>query len=251
MLSLIFLVFAVVHLVIWVWGWKAWAANGRPRGLFLVLFAGTLLWYDNFRIGSGRFIGEGELLQAMTVPAFAWHWTMLPLLAIAAGSIAKQSGVAWAQSKFAMGAFCVVASVLIAMDVPYLWQIDLHPACVADTLRYTTSVSELQFCSPDAVVVEGAGSPLVAVLVCIIVLVVGIVLWVQRGFPWMALGALGMFIAAGIGPPLFPKWNLPISNFGEILITLGMISTAVHFARLSTSADRAGAGSAAVTAGSR
>ena len=115
MLSVAFLLFAVVHLAIWVWGWKAWAQYGRPRGLFLVLFGGTLLWYDNFRIGIGRFIGESGLLEAMTVPAFAWHWTMLPLLVIAAGSMAKSAGLKWAQPKWVIGSFCVVASVLIAM----------------------------------------------------------------------------------------------------------------------------------------
>lgn len=241
MLSLAFLLFAVIHLVIWVWGWKCWAQYGRPRGLFLVLFGGTLLWYDNFRIGIGRFIGEGELLQTMTVPAFAWHWTMLPLLVIAAGSIAKSAGLAWAQPKWVIGAFCVVASVLIALDVPYLWQIDLYPACVADTLRYTTTVTELQFCSPDAVAIEGAGSPFVAITVNVIVLLVGIALWVQRGWAWMALGSGAMFVAAGLGPPLFPRWSLPIANFGEILITLGMITTAIHFARAAGGAEPVGA----------
>ena len=38
MLSFVFLVFAAVHLTIWLWGWRAWAQNGRPRALFLVLF---------------------------------------------------------------------------------------------------------------------------------------------------------------------------------------------------------------------
>ena len=164
MLSFIFLCFAVIHLTIWVWGWRAWAKYWRPKGLFLVLFGGTLLWYDNFRIGTGRFIGEGELLQAMTVPAFAWHWTMLPILAIAAGSTAKLAGLKWAQSRFVIGAFCVVASALIALDVPYLFTIELHPACIADTLRYTTNVTELQFCTPDSVVIDGGQSPRVAII---------------------------------------------------------------------------------------
>lgn len=246
MLSMTFLLYAAIHLVIWVWGWKAWAQYGRPKGLFLVLFGGTLLWYDNFRIGIGRFIGEGELLQALTVPAFAWHWTMLPLLVIAAGSIARSAGVGWAQPKAVMGSFCAVASVLIAMDVPYLFQIELHPACVADTFRYSTGVSELQFCGPDSVVVNGAGSPLVAILTNVIVLGVGIALWIQRGWPWLTLGSGAMFLAAGGGPALLPYWALPIANFGEILITLGMITTAVHFARQGGAVQPAAVGGAAV-----
>ena len=85
MLSGLFLGYAVIHLLIWLWGWRLWAQTGRPMALLLVLIASTLLFYDNLRIGIGRFIGHGELLYALSVPAFAWHWSMLPLLVIAAG----------------------------------------------------------------------------------------------------------------------------------------------------------------------
>ena len=229
MLSAIFLVFAVVHLTIWIWGWRAWARNGRPRALFLILFAGTLLFYDNLRIGTGRFIGQGELLEAMTVPAFIWHWTMLPLLVIAAGIIARRAGLGWAQSKFSMGAFCVVASVLIALDVPKIFDFDLYPTCVADTVRYSTNVGPDALCSPDdQVVTGGPGAALVAIVTNIIVLIVGIALWIQRGWKWLALGAGAMFIAAGAFAG--SHWSLPIANFGEILITVSLIASALHFA---------------------
>jgi len=230
MLSAIFLVFAVIHFSIWVWGWTLWAKLGRPWSLFLIVFGGSLLAYDNIRIGSGRFIGEGELLQMLTVPAFVWHWTLLPLLVIAAGSIARDAGLEFAQKKWVMGAFCVVAVGMSALDIPKALDFDLYPACVADTVRYTTNVSAEALCSPDGVVVEGGpGAALVAILVNVIVLAVGIVLWVRRGWPWMAAGAGVMFIAAGAFAS--SPWSLPIANFGEIFITLGLIVTAAHFAR--------------------
>ncbi len=229
MLSLLFLVFAIVHFIIWIWGWRAWARNGRPRALFLILFGGTLLFYDNLRIGSGRFIGQGELLEAMSVPAFIWHWTMLPLLVIAAGIIARTAGLRWAQSKWAMGGFCLLATALIALDVPKIFNFDLYPVCLADTVRYSTRVGADFLCSPgDTVITSGPGAALVAILTNVIVLAVGIALWIQRGWKWMALGSGAMFIAAGAFSQSY--WSLPIANFGEILITLGMIASALRFA---------------------
>lgn len=229
MLSFIFLTYAVVHLAIWIWGWVAWSRNGRPVALLLVLVGGTLLFYDNLRIGLGRFIGEGELLKALTVPAFAWHWSMLPLLVIAAGSLARLAGLGWARNRFVMGAYCVVAVALSALDIPKIFSMELYPACVADTFRYSTSVNEAQLCSPDGKLVQGAGAALVAILTNIIVLATGIAIWVRTRWPWMALGALAMFIAAGVFARSY--YSLPIANFGEILITLGLITTAIHFAR--------------------
>ena len=246
MLSLIFLVFAVIHLSIWLWGWKLWAETGRPVALLVVLVGATLLFYDNFRIGIGRFIGEGDLLYNLSVPAFAWHWSLLSLLVIAAGSVARLAGLKWAQGKLVMGAFCVVAVALSGYDIPKIFSMDLHIACLDDTVRYTTSVKEAQLCSPtDQVVSSGEHAPVVAIVTNLIVLAVGIALWIQRGWAWLAVGSGLMFVAAGAFGS--GTYALPISNLGEICITLGFIATCVRFARLKQrSAGAAGAPSGAM-----
>lgn len=231
MLSYIFLAYAVVHISIWIWGWKLWSETGRPVALLLVLVASTLLFYDNVRIGIGRFIGTGDLLYNMSVPAFAWHWSLLPLLVIAAGSIARIAGLQLAQNKLVMGAFCLVAVGLSAYDIPKIFTMELYPACLADTVRYTTSVKETQLCNPTDTIEAGASHlPIVAIATNLVVLAVGIALWIQRRWPWLAIGSGLMFVAAGAfgGHP----YGLPIANLGEIFITLGLVLTAGHFARL-------------------
>lgn len=233
MLSFIFLGYALVHLALLVWGWRIWAGTGRPVALLLVVFGATLLPWDNLRIGIGRFIGQGDLLYNLSVPAFAWHWSLLPLLIIAAGSVARLADLHWARSKAVMGAFCVVAVGLSAMDIPKIFSMELHPACLADTVRYSTNVSPAQLCSPDQVAMtSGAEAARVAIITNVIVLAVGIALWIQRGWMWLALGSGAMFLAAGLPPAFRSPWGLPIANFGEILITSSFILTCGHFARL-------------------
>lgn len=237
MLSFIFLVYAVIHITIWLWGWKLWTETGRPVALLLVLVGGTLLFYDNLRIGLGRFIGEGDLLYNMSVPAFAWHWSMLPLLVIAAGSVARLAGLKWAQHKLVMGAFCLAAVALSAHDIPKIFAMELHPACLEDTVRYTTTVKESQLCRPtDQVIARGADAAIVAIITNVFVLAVGIALWIQRRWPWLAIGSGLMFVAAGAFGG--HKYGLPIANLGEIFITLGFIVTGAHFGRLKLRAAR-------------
>jgi len=238
MLSFIFLSYAAIHLSIWIWGWKLWTETGRPVALLLVLVGGTLLFYDNFRIGIGRFIGLGDLLYNMSVPAFAWHWSMLPLLVIAAGSVARLAGLPWARHKVVMGAFCLVAIALSAHDIPKIFSMDLYPTCLDDTVRYSTTSKEGQLCNPtDEVVAKGADAAIVAIITNVFVLAVGIALWIQRRWPWLAIGSGFMFVAAGgfAGH----KYGLPIANLGEIFITLGMIVTSAHFGRLQLRGVRA------------
>jgi hypothetical protein len=240
MLSFVFLLFALVHIAIWAWTFDQWRKLDRPVALSLVLFANLLLWYDNFRIGIGRFIGEGELLRGLSIPAFFWHWTVVPVLVIVAGSIARMAGLPWAGNRLVIGSFCLAAVGLFLLDAPWAFgfifgdagpfrSVQLAPACLADTLRYTTVVTPFQFCTPDAVALRSGPGPFVAIAMNAIMVVLGVLIWVKRGWKWLALGPGFMFIAAGAGNSL--PYGLPLANFGEILFTLGVTVTAVHFAR--------------------
>jgi len=233
MLSVSFLLFAAVHLAIWIWGWREWERHGRPLALLLVLITNTLLWFDNFRIGIGRWLGEGQLLYVLTIPLFVWHWVMLPLFVIVAGMIARRAGLAWAQGRLVMGTFCVVAVGLFLLDLPSAiallsGEVRLYPGCIADTLRYTVTVTEDQLCTPDGVLITGPNAFLVPVIMNVIMLAIGIALWLQRGWKWLALGTGLMFIAAA---PVYGPYMLPVANFGEILFTLGVMTTCIRYAR--------------------
>lgn len=239
MLSFIFLLYAVVHLGLLAWGWGRWTPAGRPVALTIALFANTLLWYDNFRIGVGRFIGEGDLLYNLSIPAFFWHWTMLPLFVIVAGSIARLAGLEWARSRLVMGLFCLVAVGLFAKDLPYtvgllfgetgpMPAVELRPACIADTVRYSTKVSASQLCGPEATVFRNGPSSLPAIVMNVIMVAVGIALWIRHRWKWLVIGPGLMFIAAG-GAPLWGAYMLPVANFGEILFTAGVLVTILRF----------------------
>jgi len=163
---------------------------------------------------------------------------MLPLLVVAAGSVARLAGLPWARYKLVMGAFCLAAVALSAHDIPKIFSMELYPTCLDDTVRYSTTSKESQLCNPtDEVVTRGADAAIVAIITNVFVLAVGIALWIQRRWPWLAVGSGLMFIAAGgfAGH----KYGLPIANLGEIFITLGMIVTCAHFGRLKARRRRA------------
>jgi hypothetical protein len=239
-ITTLYLLFAGVHLLLWLWGWRAWHRRGRPVALALVLVPATLLWYDNLRIGLGRFLGEGPLLHAISVPAFVWHWTLLPVFVVAAFSLARSAGLAWAKRRLAMGAFVAVTVALIAADVPYalglvfgpigpLPDVELRLGCIADAIRYTATLSATFACGPETEIVRTGPGPLVAILMNVVVLGVGVALWRSRGWPWLALAAGTMFVAAA-GLPLWGVYGPPVANLGEIAFVAGLLATGVRFA---------------------
>jgi len=240
-MSFAYLLLAAAQLLVWSWGWREWARRGRPTALALVLATATLLWYDNLRIGLGRFLGEGAVLYWLSVPAFLWHWLVLPVFVIAAGSLARAAGLRWAQRRWVMGSFCLVATLLIVRDAPYalglllgpvgpLPTVELRLGCILDAVRYTASLSPTFLCSPDDPVVATGPGFVVPVLMNVVVLGVGVALWVQRGWPWLAVGAGAMFVAAA-GLPLWGVYGPPLANLGELAFALAFVASAVRFAR--------------------
>lgn len=240
MISALYIVLAAVHVLVLSWGFRAWTRSGRPVALLLVLVPTALLWYDNLRIGIGRFVGEGPFLYALSVPVLAWHWTMLPLYVLAAGAIARDAGLAWAKTRGAGVAFGAVAFALFAIDVPYAlgvvfgavgpWPaVELRLGCIGDAIRYTATLSPAYLCGPDDVVHRVGPGPVVAIVMVVVVLAVGVALWLRRAWPWLAVSAGAMFVAAA-GGPVWGTYAPPVANVGEVVFVVGFIATAMRFA---------------------
>ena len=241
MISLLYLVLAAAQSALWAWGWRAWSRAGRPRALLLVHVPTALLWYDNARIGLGRFIGEGDALYALSVPALAWHWTMLPLFVLAAGAIARAAGLVWALHPIARAWFWTMAAILFIVDVPYAIGVvfgsvgafpgvELRLACIGDAIRYTATLTPAYFCGPETEAYRVGPGPLVAIVMNVIVLIVGLALWRARRWPWLAAAAGFMFVAAA-GGPLWGTYAPPGANVGELAVVAGLLAAAARFGR--------------------
>jgi hypothetical protein len=223
MYSTVFLIYALLQAVLFVWLWRVWRGTGAAAALVLLAPQFFLSW-DNLVVGAGRFIGFGELLTALSWPRFWAHWLCGGWLTIASGSILRLAGFEWAQRLSTMGAFCLIGTFGMIYDLPYFWTKDLMPVCEYDLIRYSVQVSPAGLCSPDQAVVRGS-PPIVSIITCLVVIGAGAVLAIRRGFPWMMLGGILMFISA---LPPFARYKL--DNLGEVLISLGAIWAIVHFA---------------------
>ncbi len=239
MISVLYLVLSAAQLALWTWGGRVWARAGRPPALAWVLAPTALLWYDNARIGLGRFIGEGELLYALSVPALAWHWTMLPAFVLAAGAIARSAGLAWARHALGRAAFWALAALLLAVDLPYaigvvfgdvgpFSGVELRLGCIGDAIRYTATLTPAYFCGPETEAYRVGPGPVVAIVMVVVVGIVGVALWRARRWPWLAVAAGVMFVAAA-GGPAWGTYAPPVANVGELVFVAGLLGTAARF----------------------
>jgi hypothetical protein len=243
MITVGYIVIAIMCLVALYYSFKLWRAHPNPITL-LILIPLLFLWLDNFAIAAGRFVGEGPIMTGMTYLRFFWHWQMLPLLIIVAGALARRAGFAWAQPKWVMALFCILAVAFMVMDVPYIWQVTFQPACYAETLRMTINVPAGQICEGTTPIAQVGPSPLPAITVNVVLMVIGFMMWAKHKFPWLALACLFMFVCAATSPiPGFFLGQI-VGNFGEPIFNYGLIAAGYKYAHL----PKPGAATAAVAA---
>jgi hypothetical protein len=228
MLSLAYLAIAVVDFGILIWAARL-CARYRTNGLIFTSLPLLLLWFDNFTVGIGSTLGEGSLLIGLNTVRFVAHYVSLPMIFIGIGALAREADFAWAQSKWVMGAFCVIATFFIVDDLWLFSQASLYTSCFADTLRYTTHIQDYTACSPDAEV--GVGTrilPIPAITLTFTLIAFGTYLWIKIGWKWLTIGAIGSMFLFAIP---FRSTGGIFGNIGEPILSLTILLTAAHIAR--------------------
>jgi hypothetical protein len=226
--SIGYLLIAVIDFAVLLWALKLYKAY-PSRALFLATLPLTLMWYDNLTIGLGSTIGEGTLLMGMNTVRFIAHYVLLPMTIIAVGSMARQTGYAWAQSKFVIGAFCMLATYFMVDDLWRFSQATFYPSCFADTLRYTTHIAAYTVCSAADVVGTGTRiGPIPAITLSNLLILFGAYLWWKIGYKWLCLGSL--FATAFFAVPFGATGGI-VGNVGEPIISVVILLAAVHITK--------------------
>jgi hypothetical protein len=226
MFTALFAGYAVVHLGLFLRLLGASRDAAVPGGL-LIAFVSAGLTYDNALIAAGSVIGPGPLLESLSWPRFALHAAFTPLLMVAAWRILGAAGRAPATRP---GWGMVVGVLVVSMSA---WGIgfdlvglQIQPACLGDTLRYTTSTAGPQLCFEGQVPLPSHGPPVPSIVTVVFCIAAGLGLWRGAGWPWLAAAAVFMFAAAGApGARLGPS----IGNLGEVVLQAGLALTALRF----------------------
>ncbi|MEN9562619.1 MAG: hypothetical protein RIR73_863 [Chloroflexota bacterium] len=213
MQNIIFVVVGFIQLGIAIYGTMQMRKHFNWYAL-LVLIVVYGLAYDNFVIGLGATIGEGDLLKSLNVPRFWVHALFTPAMMVASFGALRMTGSNFAQSKAWHIIICTLATVLIALGSYIdILNLDLFFNPNGVVARYSNGFEFMK------------GPPIPAVLTIIVVVIFGVVIWRNIKWPWLFVGALLMFIAA-------PMASIPImQNVGEIAFAAGLVTTQIRAAR--------------------
>ncbi len=235
MVTALFTTYALAHLAMLVWLLGTMRKEPMPGAVIVALVA-LGLTYDNSMIALGRAIGVGPVLEALSWPRFALHAACTPFVMAAAWRMARAARVSWALNARAYAALWILVVAMSAYGIFFdLAGLEVQPACLGDTLRYSSSTPPPQFCSPEQVQLPGHGPPIPSIVTVIICLIVGGGLWRQARWPWLLATASMMFVAAGLpqshAGPAF-------GNGGEVILQAGLAMTAWRMRRARTDTDQ-------------
>ncbi|MFF5898918.1 hypothetical protein ACFY8O_23760 [Streptomyces argenteolus] len=172
-----------------------------------VLVCAALVW-DNGVIAVGDLLGAGPLLETLSVPRFAAHALLTPLLVLWSLSVADRAGLPWARRRGVRGAAVGLTALLVAAGVLHdVLGLTLRTERWADTLRYVNDAA-----SPVG--------PLPAIVTGLVVLLTGIALWRSTGFARLAVAAAVMVAVSGAAATV-----PPLGNAAEVVLNAGLLMT--------------------------
>ncbi|MFC8043283.1 hypothetical protein [Nocardia sp. NPDC057353] len=192
MISALLLLTAAVQLACVV---LLWTRTTRLARIWLLGVVGLGVAYDSAIIGLGVVIGEGELLETLSVGRFVGHALLTPLLVLwAADRVGAGQRLRWSS--------VALTAVLVAWGIFELPHIDLIPKEYADTLRYASA---------------DPAPPIVPLVVTVVLLAASIWL-LRRESRWAPLVGTVLLVAASGAAVAVP----PLGNIGEAAMLVGL-----------------------------
>ncbi|MEU4564686.1 hypothetical protein AB0F72_40410 [Actinoplanes sp. NPDC023936] len=178
--------------------------------LSLLVLVVLALIYDNAVVAIGSTLGEGPLLRALSFPRYVTHALLVPLLIMVAVGLGRRYGVRFFAGRAVPAAFGVLTLLLIAAGAwADILTLELEPTRYADTLRYTNAAAN--------------GPPIPAIIAILVMIGAGVALLMRARWPWLLVGGMAMFAAAGAGAAVL--W---LSNLGELVLIVTVWLTAAR-----------------------
>lgn len=204
------------YVFLWIWGFflaNKYGFMKLTNVLLLVIFG---LIYDNFIIASGKFIGEGMVLENLSYVRYWLHALFTPTLILFAWTIYFSACLPWAHKK----PLKVLAFLLTIGLIFYEWStsikvLKLEPSLKNGLLTYES--------------VGKAVSPVMVIIITLALGVVGLLLMIKLRFFWLLAGTLVMILGG-----ILAIWikNFPVLNVSEFVLIVTLLLTKQHIEKM-------------------
>lgn len=214
--TLLFAAFAAGYVVLVIWGMSLAVRHGlRPADVLLVVVAGLI--YDNGVLAVGQLVGEGPLLEALSVARFWVHAFATPLLVFFAVDAMARAGLRLARQAWVRWLALVIYAGLVVLElVTEVRGLSLRPNLEYGVLSYTSAE-------------PASGPPAMIIGVSVMLLLASIVVWWTQRWPWFFVGVAVMTAGSFV---TLPVDSAAVTNAFEFVLLVSLLLTKHHQDRL-------------------
>ncbi|MDJ0508324.1 MAG: hypothetical protein QNJ64_03560 [Crocosphaera sp.] len=168
--------------------------------------------YDNLILWSGRFLGEGNLLENLSQVRFFLHYLVVPLFIVVAIELAYRSQAKWANQFIRISSWLLAFGLAIFDIIKNFIGLELKPEIFGHLLRYVPLETQI---------------PIITIFVNLFVLLVGIGIWVRtKDWRWLLIGSVVSLIGNALPSAQFGP--LP-GSASEAILALSLLLTQYNF----------------------
>jgi len=184
--TFLYFLYAALYLILLIWGLYGIRKQDLARWTGVIYIVILPLIYDNLLLATGKWIGEGELLESLNFSRFCLHALITPLLVMYSIGTLRESGIEWAKKKWLVlvGILYTVGLIVLEFSIEVMG-LELEVVKEYGVISYSN-------------VEEATGPPLMVLLVTLILIVASAILWKKTKWPVFFIGAIVMAIGSAI-----------------------------------------------------
>lgn len=184
--TFLYFLYVALYAILLIWGLYGIRKHDLARWTSVIYIVIVPLIYDNLLLATGKWIGEGALLESLNFARFCLHALITPLLVMYSVGTLRESGIGWAKKKWLVlvGLLYTIGLIVVEFSLE-VFGLELEVVKEYGVISYSN-------------VEEATGPPIMVLLVTLILIVASAILWKKTKWPVFFIGAVVMTLGSAL-----------------------------------------------------
>lgn len=184
--TFLYFLYTFLYTVLLIWGLYGIRKQELAKWSSVIYIVILPLIYDNLILATGKWIGEGELLESLNFSRFCLHALITPLLVMYSIGTLRESGIEWAKKKW-----LVIVGIIYTIG---LMVFEFSVEVVGLEIEVVKEYGVVSYSNVE----EATGPPIMVLFVTLILIVASAIVWKKTKWPIFFIGAIVMTIGSAV-----------------------------------------------------
>lgn len=184
--TFLYFLYTFLYTALLIWGLYGIRKQELAKWSSVIYIVILPLIYDNLILATGKWIGEGELLESLNFSRFCLHALITPLLVMYSIGTLRESGIEWAKKKW-----IVIVGIIYTIG---LMVFEFSVEVVGLEIEVVKEYGVVSYSNVE----EATGPPIMVLFVTLILIVASAIVWKKTKWPIFFIGAIVMTIGSAV-----------------------------------------------------